>query len=128
MKPDYAALVGRRALQVVRWIQLPLTVLLVAAPIYATPILSFDSSAGLDNSSPVLSTTAPRKTVTASSSAAAGIPSRPVDEASTEPPPDGCVFSGACYSMVKVPEPQSLVMVGSGLLSMAELIRRRIIR
>jgi len=46
----------------------------------------------------------------------------------TEPSSDTCGFSSNCYSKMKVPEPQSLVLVGSGLLSMAGLIRRRLIR
>jgi hypothetical protein len=38
------------------------------------------------------------------------------------------VFSSNCSSTIKVIEPQSLVLVGSGLLSMAGLIRRRLLR
>jgi hypothetical protein len=41
---------------------------------------------------------------------------------------DACVFSSNCSSTIKVPEPQSLVLVGSGLLSMAGLVRRRLLR
>lgn len=40
----------------------------------------------------------------------------------------GCILSTDCSSTVQVPEPQSLVLVGSGLLSMAGLIRRRLLR
>ena len=47
---------------------------------------------------------------------------------SSRPTSDGCVFSSNCSSTIKVPEPQSLVLVGSGLLSMAGLIRRRLLR
>lgn len=39
-----------------------------------------------------------------------------------------CIFSSDCYTTVEVPEPQSLALVGSGLLSMAGLIRRRLLR
>ncbi len=49
-------------------------------------------------------------------------------EASVQPAAAACVFSGDCYTAVEVPEPQSLVLVGSGLLSMAGLIRRRMLR
>jgi hypothetical protein len=42
--------------------------------------------------------------------------------------PEMCLFSSNCGSTTKVPEPQSLVLMGSGLLSMAAMIRRRLIR
>jgi PEP-CTERM motif len=41
---------------------------------------------------------------------------------------DGGLFAGSQYSTVKVPEPQSLVLFGTGLLSLAGLIRRRLVR
>lgn len=47
---------------------------------------------------------------------------------SAEPSSDECVFSSNCSTTIKVPEPQSLVLVGSGLLSLAGLIRRRLLR
>ncbi|HKH99181.1 MAG TPA: PEP-CTERM sorting domain-containing protein [Candidatus Sulfotelmatobacter sp.] len=49
-------------------------------------------------------------------------------DVSSDPASDNCGFSSNCYTKMKVPEPQSLVLVGSGLLSMAGLIRRRLIR
>jgi hypothetical protein len=48
--------------------------------------------------------------------------------ASAQPASDTCVFSSNCSSTVKVPEPQSLMLLGSGLLSMAGLIRKKLIR
>ena len=38
-----------------------------------------------------------------------------------------CALDSSCDGSLKVPEPQSLVLVGSGLLSMAGLIRRKLI-
>jgi len=39
-----------------------------------------------------------------------------------------CTLSGDCRTTTKIPEPQSLMLVGSGLLSMAGFIRRRLAR
>jgi PEP-CTERM motif len=39
-----------------------------------------------------------------------------------------CGFASPCYSTIRAPEPQSLFLVGSGLIAMASLIRRRIVR
>jgi hypothetical protein len=36
-----------------------------------------------------------------------------------------CDSALGCYQTIQVPEPQSLVLVGSGLLSMAGLVRRK---
>jgi len=37
-----------------------------------------------------------------------------------------CIFAGNCSNPVEVSEPQSLVLVGTGLLAMAGVIRRRL--
>jgi hypothetical protein len=39
--------------------------------------------------------------------------------------PSTCTLSGDCRATTKVPEPQSLMLVGSGLLSLAGFLRRR---
>lgn len=70
----------------------------------------------------------PAKAATTLSSAATVSSSEMNLDVSYDRGSDGCAFSSNCYTSIKVPEPQSLVLVGSGLLSMAELIRRRLIR
>ena len=44
------------------------------------------------------------------------------------PSRNNCTLTGDCQSTTKIPEPQSLVLVGSGLLSMAGYLRRRLAR
>lgn len=39
-----------------------------------------------------------------------------------------CELTSSCRTTLKVPEPQSLVLLGSGLLSMAGMIRRKLLR
>jgi hypothetical protein len=47
---------------------------------------------------------------------------------SMKPSAAACALSGGCSSPVEVPEPQALVLVGTGALSMAGVIRRRLSR
>lgn len=42
--------------------------------------------------------------------------------------PSLCELTSTCRTTLKVPEPQSLVLLGSGLLSMAGMIRRKLLR
>ena len=47
-------------------------------------------------------------------------------EASVYVPSDAaCGFATPCYSTIRAPEPQSLFLVGSGLIAMAGFLRRR---
>jgi hypothetical protein len=44
------------------------------------------------------------------------------------PASNTCTLAGDCRTTTKIPEPQSLVLVGTGLLSMAGFLRRRFAR
>jgi hypothetical protein len=120
-----------RAVRLLAWqcARLLLTFSVLGAAAYATPIVSLNDM-GTQGSktaakTSALQSSAPASPVLAKSTA---FSLGHFEEASSASVPDGCVFSGGCSSTLKVPEPQSLVLVGSGLLSMAELIRRRLIR
>ena len=113
-----------------RCASLLLMVGLLGGEVYATPIVTFND-ADLEGSkylTGVNSLQLSRAATSAIVKSTAVSVQRWEDASSTAPLPDGCLFTAGCNTMLKVPEPQSLVLVGSGLLSMAELIRRRLIR
>lgn len=105
--------------------------LLLAGTAYATPITDLGSN-DLPNPLPLTRHIDSQLSMSDRSFAVAGATSAPrlITNfiASAEPSSDECVFSRNCSSTVKVPEPQSLVLLGSGLLSMAGLIRRKLVR
>jgi hypothetical protein len=104
---------------------LVLTFLVFAGSAHATPIvdLSFDSK---ELSSGKTNLVAP--TTAAPAKAASKVSGSEVrgDDIATSLDARICEFSGTCYATIQVPEPQSLIMVGSGLLTMAGLVRRKL--
>jgi|HubBroStandDraft_4_1064222.scaffolds.fasta_scaffold47086_3 hypothetical protein len=109
--------------------RLSLTFLLLSGIIYATPITSAAESQLQKGKQPAsrgfaLEITKAIEPVTAEATPAPLLDTGTYAQASLA----ACNFSRDCSSTVEVPEPQSLIMVGTGLLSMAGLIRRRLLR
>ena len=106
-------------------------VLLLGGMAYATPIAdlgSNDSPGALPSVRPVDSQLSTRGELSFATGDAAPAPRLSLSfTAPAEASSDDCVFSSNCSSTIKVAEPQSLVLVGSGLLSMAGLIRRKLL-
>ena len=109
--------------------RLLLTVGLLGGAVYATPIVTFND-ADLDGSKYLTGTNSVQlsKSATSAIVKSTAVSTQHWEDANSTALPDGCLFTAGCGTTLKVPEPQSLVLVGSGLLSMAELIRRRLIR
>ena len=110
-------------------VRLSLAVLLLSGIIHATPITSVGESQLQNGKQPAsrgfaLEITKAIEPVTAEVAPAPLLDTGTYAQASLA----ACNFSRDCSSTVEVPEPQSLIMVGTGLLSMAGLIRRRLVR
>jgi ABC-type enterobactin transport system permease subunit len=109
---------------------LTLTFLLLTGILHATPIRTLTAGERyLQNAQQFAMLTGspagPKLTLSSVTSVAAPR----INPASSIPAASGvCLFDPSCYATVQVPEPQSLMLVGSCLLSMAGLIRRRLVR
>jgi len=100
--------------------------LLLGGMVYATPISSVGRTK-LQDSEQVASLRTNQSGAPLGSSSSA-VPTGLNPDTSVYSPRDGSFFANNRYTTVNVPEPQSLVLVGTGLLSIAGLIRRRLLR
>src|SRR5271167_3410638 len=102
-----------------------LAVLLLSATLHATSITTFGESQLQNSKRPASREVALDETKVATTPAATdmALMLHPNTEAAVQPS-TVCILSSACPTSLEVPEPQSLVLVGSGLLSAAGLIRR----
>jgi hypothetical protein len=98
--------------------------LLLAGIASATPILQLQDT----NTVRVSAASRAHSGNSAVSSANAGLLAQRSSTLMTDHSGSGCAIGADCQASIKVPEPQSLMLVGSGLLSMAGLIRRRLLR
>jgi hypothetical protein len=93
---------------------------------YATPIVDLSSSDFHASTVSAVASTLHNGAQTAGGSARdSGFASFYTLGAATSVSPSTCTLSGDCRATTKVPEPQSLMLVGSGLLSLAGFLRRR---
>jgi len=109
-----------------------LAVSLLGGLAHATPITGLEDQ-GLQNLATLSRPATPQNSAKAATTLASGnsVLLSHLDlstEGLADPAAENCAFNSNCYQRLKVPEPQSLFLVGSGLLSMAGIIRRRLIR
>jgi hypothetical protein len=90
----------------------------------ATPITNFGPD--LEMTSQKIAGHAQRLTAAAVPAVAIKLEEKATNSGTTGP--SLCELSNTCRTTLKVPEPQSLVMFGTGLLSMAGMIRRKLLR
>jgi hypothetical protein len=100
--------------------------LLLGGIVYATPISSV-GRAKLQDSEQVANLRT-NQSGTALGPASSAVATGLTPDTSVYSFTDGSFFANNRYTTVNVPEPQSLVLVGTGLLSIAGLIRRRLLR
>lgn len=100
--------------------------LLLGGIVYATPISSVGRTKLQDSEQVAnLRTNQSEKPL---GSVSSSVPTGFKPDASVYSSRDGSFFANNRYTTVNVLEPQSLVLVGTGLLSIAGLIRRRLLR
>jgi hypothetical protein len=108
---------------------LSLAIVLLSGILHATPIASFGQSQLQDSkklASYGLGQTGKKMSVGPVATDAAVAPHQ-VADTSMQPATAGCILSNDCATTIQVPEAPSLVLVGSGLLAMAGVIRRRLL-
>jgi hypothetical protein len=101
--------------------------MLLGSLAYATPIVDLSASDLHTSTMPVAASTMHNAVQAATGSARDG-GFYALGMASSQISSSTCTIAGDCRATTKVPEPQSLMLVGSGLLSLAGFIRRRLAR
>jgi hypothetical protein len=110
--------------------RIPMALLLLSGILHATPITGVgesqlhDSKQLANRAVPLDATKAALQPLVAEPTLA----SHPDSATFVQPASAVCILASDCSAPVQVPEPQSLVLVGSGLLSMAGVLRRRFLR
>ncbi len=110
------------------WMELLLVISFLNGILCATPIAdatNWRPHAGKQPASYVILSErgkATLKLIQGTSARHSGIPG------SQSPPSSGCIFAGNCANPVRIPESGALAVLGTGLLSIAGLLRRRLTR
>jgi hypothetical protein len=116
-----------KGLRTIRAVGLFLVLFFVSGILHATPILDHDTAQfqGAAKHRPGFLVLAKGKAVLRLATANSV---QPLTAASAQQPSSGCLIASNCANPVHIPEPEALALFGTGLLSLAGMIRRRLVR